>query len=113
MEIKTFVHEMDFDALVGEFADGRPVLKIARATVQFVENDPLILSLAKEFQRLIENGAATLCGSLHFFKPEADRELIAFPISKNSVALLLKRNSCRSLFNGGNADVSNIFLHRG
>src|ERR1039458_4888598 len=113
MEIKTLVDEMDFAALVGKFTDGGPILEIARTTVQLVEDDPLGFSAAEKLESLVEYGASLLGGGFCFLKPSGDVKVIALGIAQNRVALLLKRHPCCSLFDGGNACVSDIFLHGG
>src|ERR1700676_863922 len=99
---------MNFDTLIRQLADGRPISEIASATIQFVKNDTLRFAAAKKLQRLVEYRATLLGGGFHFLKPDGDRELIAFGITHNGVALFLERHSFRSLFYRGNTDVTDI-----
>ena len=60
---------MNLDAFVDQFAKIRPVLEIARAPIDLVDNDPTGAALLKILEHPAKYGPPALCCGFLFFIP--------------------------------------------
>src|SRR6266481_2376870 len=83
-----------------------PILEIACAAVNFVNDDATRFCLFKKLKHPVETGTTSLCCGLYFFKPVRNLQSISLSVARDSITLLLKRNPLLALFDRGYADVA-------
>jgi hypothetical protein len=110
MEIKRLIREVDFDALIDEFAEVCPVFEVPGTAVDLVDQDASRLSLAQGLEHLCPDRAAFLRRRLPLFEPIGNREVRASCVSLNCVPLFGKGDTPFSLLRRGDADVAEICL---
>lgn len=108
IEIKRFVREVDFDALVNEFAKISPVLEVACAPINLVNHDALSLLRAEQLQHFVPDGTAALCRGLSFFEPAGNLEIELACVPHNRFTLFRQGDTQFALAGGGNSDVAKI-----
>lgn len=69
IQVERFIREVNFDALVNEFAEVSPILEVSGAPVNLVDYDAGCFSIPQQLQHLVPDGTATLGRRLSFFEP--------------------------------------------
>lgn len=108
-EVERLVAEVHLDAEVDELADLGPVLEVAGAPVDLVDDDAGGLAGTQLPQHRRECRPAELRGRHRLFEPFADVELVFQGVALDRRLLLLQRNTL-ALLQGGDAYVSKILL---
>lgn len=106
-EIESFGREVGRDpALINEVAELDPVMQIAGAPIDLVEDRTIRCALAQQANHLREHGTAELRCGLALLKPSLNRESVLPDVPRDRIALLLKRHSVFALFQRRHAGVS-------
>jgi hypothetical protein len=78
---------------IDQLSEVCPVLEVAGAAINLVDDDTICLTFSEIFERSSEDRPAALCSSFQFLEPGTDAKTLARRVPLDRCSLFLKGNA--------------------